>query len=129
MLDTNIVSDVVRYPYGKASRIIEARGLERVCTSVLVAAELRYGAEKSASPRLAETVDRVLRGLVVLPFEPPSDREYARIRHALVSTGRPIGPVDLFIAAHAISLDLTLVTANVSEFSRVPGLKVENWLD
>lgn len=129
MLDTNIVSNVVRDPYGHASRTIEARGIDRVCTSVLVAAELRYGAAKSASPRVANAIDQVLRGLVVLPFEPPADHEYARIRHALVSIGRPIGPVDLFIAAHALSLDLTLVTANIDEFSRVPGLKIENWLD
>jgi tRNA(fMet)-specific endonuclease VapC len=129
MLDTNIVSDVVRDPYGRASRIIEARGIDRVCTSILVAGELRYGAAKSGSLRLVETVDLVLRRLPVLALELPTDREYARIRHALVAAGRPIGPVDLLIAAHALSLDLTLVTANLSEFSRVPNLAVENWLD
>ena len=129
MLDTNIVSSVVRDPYGRAGRTIEARGVDRVCTSVLVAAELRYGAAKSPSRRIAETVDMVLRRLAILPLEPPADLEYARIRHELVSAGKPIGPVDLFIAAHALSLDLTLVTANFDEFSRVPGLKVENWLD
>ncbi|MBN9315817.1 MAG: type II toxin-antitoxin system VapC family toxin [Devosia sp.] len=129
MLDTNIVSNVVRDPYGRASRTIDARGVDRVCTSVLVAAELRYGAAKSLSSRLPEMVDVVLRRLSVLPLEPPADREYARIRHELVSAGKPIGPVDLLIAAHALSLDLTLVTANVGEFSRVPGLRVENWLD
>lgn len=65
----------------------------------------------------------------ILPVEPPADQVYADIRAHLARQGKPIGPNDLFIAAHALSLDLTLVTANVGEFSRVPNLRIENWLD
>ena len=73
-------------------------------------------------------LETVLTELPVLPFEPPADRVYGGIRAYLERVGMPIGPNDLFIAAHALALDLTLVTANKREFRRVPGLKVENWL-
>ena len=129
MLDTNMVSQVVRDPVGVIGRKIEQRGIDRVCTSVLVAGELRYGAEKSQSARIQARVNVVLSGLEALPLTPPADIAYAELRNSLMTAGTPIGPVDMFIAAHALSLDLTLVTANIGEFSRVPGLKVENWLD
>jgi tRNA(fMet)-specific endonuclease VapC len=128
LLDTNVLSRVVDDPFGRVSVRIQSHGIDTVCTSILVAAELRFGAAKSGSRRLAERVDRVLRGITVLPFEPPADRYYGELRSHLMREGRPIGPTDLFIAAHALALDLTLVTANVGEFSRVPDLRVENWL-
>ncbi len=71
----------------------------------------------------------ILSTLNILPLEPPADRHYGTIRQELARQGIPIGSNDLLIAAHALALDLTVVTANAREFSRVPGLRVENWLD
>lgn len=127
LLDTNVLSALIREPQGPIAQRIAAAGEETVCTSVLVAAELRYGAHKSGSVRLAERVDLILSTLGVLPLEVPADRHYGDIRQRLARLGTPIGPNDLLIAAQARSLDLTVVTANEREFARVPGLRVENW--
>ncbi|MEN8107365.1 MAG: type II toxin-antitoxin system VapC family toxin [Pseudomonadota bacterium] len=129
LLDTNILSDLVRHPQGTVTTRIASAGEDTVCTSIVVAAELRFGAIKSGSRKLAKTVDLILSALEILPLETPADHHYGKVRHHLSRQGTPIGPNDLLIAAHALSADLTLVTANVREFSRVPGLKVENWLN
>lgn len=129
LLDTNILSDLVRNPNGAVAEQITKVGEDCVCTSIVVAAELRFGALKSGSAKLSERVDLILSALEILPLEIPSDREYATLRHALTGQGTPIGPNDLLIAAHARALDLTVVTGNLREFLRVPGLKVESWLD
>jgi tRNA(fMet)-specific endonuclease VapC len=128
LLDTNILSDLVRSPQGDGAAQITRVGEDRVCTSVVVAAELRYGAAKAKSASLAERVDLILSALEILPLEEPADREYALLRDHLARQGTPIGPNDLLIASQALASNLTLVTANVREFSRVPRLKVENWL-
>ena len=128
LLDTNILSDLVRNPQGAVAAQISNSGEATVCTSVVVAAELRYGAVKSNSARLAERVDLILSALEILPLETPADHKYAALRHHLTSQGTLIGSNDLLIAAHALASDLTVVTGNVGEFSRVPGLKVVNWL-
>ena len=128
LLDSNILSDLVRNPQGMVAAQITAAGEDTVCTSVIVAAELRYGAIKSNSAKLAQRIDMILSALEILPLETPADRQYASVRHHLTHQGTPIGPNDLLIAAHALAHDLTVITANVGEFSRVPGLKVENWL-
>jgi len=128
LLDTNIVSDLIRHPQGTVAERISSEGEDTVCTSIVVAAELRFGAEKSGTRKLADRVDLILSALDVLPLEAPADRHYGEIRQKLTRQGTPIGPNDLLIAAHALALDLTVVTANAREFSRVPGLKVENWL-
>lgn len=125
LLDTNILSDLVRNPQGVVAARITKAGEDTVCTSIVVAAELRYGATKSNSAKLAERVDLILSALEILPLETPADRQYASLRHHLTCQ---IGPNDLLIAAHALANDLTVITANFGEFSRVPGLKVENWL-
>ena len=127
LLDTNVLSALIRDPQGPIAQRIAAAGEETVCTSVLVAAELRYGAHKSGSVRLAERVDLILSTLEILPLEVPADRHYGDIRQRLARLGTPIGPNDLLIAAQARSLDLTVVTANERAFARVPGLRVENW--
>jgi len=128
MLDTNIVSGIIHEPNGRLrTRLEAAEGT--ACISVMTSSELKYGAFKRGSARLTRDIDRILSVIAVLPFEQPADVEYGRIRAALAAAGTFIGPVDLFIAAHALALGLTLVTANMGEFSRVPGLKVENWLD
>lgn len=128
MLDTNIISDLIRYPRGKAAARIAKVGEDNVCTSIIVAAELRYGCEKSGSKRLRDAVEDLLGEIEVLPFEVPADAEYGTIRSGLEAVGKPIGSNDLLIAAHAHAIQATVVTANASEFKRVRGLKVENWL-
>jgi tRNA(fMet)-specific endonuclease VapC len=128
LLDTNIVSEVLRRPYGKAaSRILQA-GIERVCTSVIVAAELRFGIARKNATSLAVKLEEMFGYVEVLPFKTPADRAYAELRADLERRGKLIGPNDLLIAAHAIALDCVLVTDNVREFSRVKSLRVENWL-
>jgi tRNA(fMet)-specific endonuclease VapC len=129
LLDTNIISDLVRNPGGKAAKHLERVGDGNVCTSIVVAAELRYGCAKKGSAPLLERVEYILSVVPVLPLEEPADAAYATIRANLEREGRTIGRNDLLIAAHTISIGATLVTANVGEFSRVDGLIVENWLD
>jgi tRNA(fMet)-specific endonuclease VapC len=128
MLDTNILSDLIRNPQGKAARRIAKAGEDNICTSIIVAAELRYGCEKSGSTKLRKAVEDLLGEIAVLPFEAPADADYGAIRAQLEATGHPIGGNDLLIAAHARALGATIVTANVQEFRRVRDVKVENWL-
>jgi tRNA(fMet)-specific endonuclease VapC len=99
-----------------------------VCTSIIVACELRFGAVKSGSSRLIQQLERIFEVLPVLPLKLPIDEHYASIRTTLEQAGTPIGPNDLLIAAHALALDLTLITANTREFERVPTLRLDNWL-
>ena len=127
LLDTNILSDLMRHPAGRiANRIAQTE--QQVCTSIIVIAELKYGIAKAGSRRLAIQLAAILGGIDVLPFETPADMAYAELRTRLEQAGRPIGGNDMLIAAHALALDLTLVTANEREFSRVPDLRIENWL-
>jgi len=128
LLDTNILSDLIRNPAGRAARRLAVVGETTVCTSIVVACELRYGAAKKGSPQLSERVEVILESLEVLPLDKEADRRYAEIRSRLERLGKPIGPNDLLIAAHARALDLTLVTDTVEEFGRVPGLSTEAWL-
>jgi len=128
LLDTNIVSDLVRHPGGAVVQRIVEVGADRIAISIIVACEIRFGLAKSGSQRLIQNMERVLEQIEVLPMEAPIEAHYADIRTALERAGTPIGPNDLLIAAHARALGLTLVTHNESEFARVPGLKVENWL-
>lgn len=128
LLDTNILSDLVRHPQGLVSQRIAAVGEDKICTSIIVACELRFGAFKSGSARLAQQLESILQVLPILTLKPPIDQRYAQIRTALEQAGTPIGGNDLLIAAHALVLDLKVVTANTREFERVPNLNVENWL-
>jgi tRNA(fMet)-specific endonuclease VapC len=125
LLDTNIVSDLVRHPAGRVMEWIARAGEETVCTNIVVASELRFGAARKGSEKLSRQLETVLSGFDVLPLEVPADEHYAVLRLVLERTGTSIGPNDMLIAAHA----LTLVTDNLREFSRVPGLSVENWLE
>ena len=128
MLDTNIMSDLIRNPQGKAAKRIARVGEDNICTSIIVAAELRYGCAKSGSQRLLKAVEDLLGEIDVLPFEVPVDAEYGGIRSELEAAGKPIGGDDLLIAAHAYATGATIVTANSGEFKRIRGLNVENWL-
>ncbi|GAB6194634.1 PIN domain-containing protein [Desulfocastanea catecholica] len=129
LLDTNILSNLIRDPAGSVAQRIAEKGEETVYTSIIVACELRFGSEKKQSASLQMRVEQLLAVLDVLPLDIDTDFHYAEIRVKLEAAGTPIGPNDLLIAAHARSLDLILVSANVREFSRVPGLSVENWLE
>lgn len=127
MLDTNALSELIRNPRGALfDRLLEIAP-DAVCTSIVVACELRCGARRKASERLSQRVELLLEALPVLPLDAPADQHYADIRAALEQSGTPIGSHGLFIAAHARSRGLALVTRNTREFSRVPGLQLIDW--
>jgi tRNA(fMet)-specific endonuclease VapC len=128
MLDTNILSDMITNSAGRAAARLEAVGEASVLTSIIVAAEIRFGTAKRGSKRLTARAAAVLAAIEIEPFQSPADEHYARIRTNLEASGKPISANDMLIAAHALALQCTLVTANEREFARVPGLRVENWL-
>ena len=133
MLDTNIVSGVVKNPDGALATRLAAMprsefGISEFGISIVVACELRYGIARKRSARLTAQLAAVLEGIDILPVEQHADRHYGQIRVDLERIGRPIGLNDLLIAAHARALGATLVTNNTSEFSRVPDLAIEDWL-
>jgi tRNA(fMet)-specific endonuclease VapC len=127
MLDTNAISELMRQPGGAFAQWSANIPAEQLFTSVVVACELRFGAKRKGSAALSRAVELMLGNLLVLPFGPPADAHHADIRATLEKAGRPIGSHDLFIAAHARSLKLTLVTRNMGEFSRVPRLRCLDW--
>lgn len=128
LLDTNIVSDLVRNPQGRTAAKIAELGEDAVATSIIVAAELRYGAAKKGSARLTSQLESILTALEIIPLEAPADAAYGAVRVALEAAGTPIGANDLLIAAQTLALDMVLVTNNEKEFGRVNGLTIENWL-
>lgn len=128
MLDTNILIALLR-DRGDAARprLREAEG--RLGVSSVSEMELEYGIERSQHPaRNRQAVDELLSLVEVVPFDTVAAMHTGRIRAVLAARGTPIGPYDGLIAGHARSLGLVLVTNNVREFSRVPGLEVEDWL-
>jgi len=128
LLDTNIISDLVRNPQGLVTRRIREVGEVQVCTSVIVAAELRYEAAKNGSVRLTKQLEAVLGVLEILSFEAPADTAYGLIRSRLEKNGRTIGGNDLLVAAHAVALRRVLVTDNERAFAPIDDLISENWL-
>lgn len=128
LLDTNALSQLIRDPRGNVGMRLRQVGDSNVFTSIVVACELRYGARKRNSALLSERIDRVLSSIHVAPLESGVDVCYAQIRQELESAGRSIGANDLLIAAHALEQSATLVTDNVDEFRRVPGLQIDNWV-
>jgi tRNA(fMet)-specific endonuclease VapC len=128
MLDTNICI----YSIGGKHPAIGARFVEHwdaLCISSITLAELEFGVAKSSRPEANRLgLDKFMGGIPVMRFGPEQTRIYGEVKAQLSRAGTPIGPLDLLIAAHARSLDLTLVTNKRREFDRVPGLKVENWL-
>ncbi|WP_413171520.1 type II toxin-antitoxin system VapC family toxin [Anabaena azotica] len=129
LLDTNILSELIKHPRGVIFSKIQEVGEDKICTSIIVACESRFGARKKNSPKLIEKLEVILDSIEILPLIHPIEEYYAEIRTYLEQQGIPIGSNDLLIAAHAISLNLTVITNNVREFYRVPNLKVENWLN
>jgi tRNA(fMet)-specific endonuclease VapC len=128
LLDTNILSALVRQPHGPVARRIAHCGEGNICTSIIVAAELRYGAAKKNSLRLTQQLEAILAAMEVLPLESPVDAIYGELRSRLERAGESIGANDLLIAAQALALGHTLVTDNEREFSRIGDLRCENWL-
>lgn len=128
LLDTNILSTLVREPKGNAAQQVRKVGTDRIYTSIIVASEMQFGIKKKASDQLTKRVESLLATIQVLDFKPPADKHYGQIRHFLQKSGAIIGPNDLLIAAHALSENLIMVTDNINEFKRVPNLNVENWL-
>jgi tRNA(fMet)-specific endonuclease VapC len=128
MLDTNAISAIVIDPRGVVADRIAEVGESNVFTSIIVSAEIAFGVKKRHSEDLTRKVANVMSKIYIASFDPPADNHYADIRLSLQREGQLIGPNDLWIAAHARALEAVLVTGNEREFSRVPGLKVENWL-
>jgi len=129
MLDTNIISDVVRNPAGPAANVLQTLNSDDICISSIVLSEILFGIRRRGSERLSRLVEGVLERIDVIAYDDVAARRYADIRTALETRGTLIGATDLFIAAHALALNMVLVTNNMREFSRVPGLKLENWLE
>lgn len=128
LLDTNIVSDLVRNPQGRVAQRIRKVGEAQVCTSIIVAAELRYGAAKKQSPRLTAQLEAVLGALKILPWQAPMDITYGTLRSRPEKAGRPISGNHILIAAQTLTLGLVLVTDNEREFAQAKDLHRENWL-
>lgn len=129
MLDTNICIYVIKQqPAAVLDRLV-ALPSEDVGLSVITVCELRFGASKSAHPKKNHTaLDQFLSPFHIAHFEKPATQTYGTIRSTLEKKGRPIGALDLLIAAHALSLNARLVTNNAKAFGRIPGLKIENWV-
>lgn len=128
VLDTNIISDVLRNRTGAAAARVRSAEQGSVGTSIIVGAELRFGYLKSGSARLKGLVESFLTIFPVADWTSPCDAVYAGVRADLQRRGQTIGTMDMLIAAHALTLDAVMVTDNEREFWRVPGLKVENWI-
>ena len=131
LLDTNVISHVMRNPTGLVAQRIfgreEHEGNSGVCTSLVVQCELLFGLHKLPNPKWERQYHRAMASITVEPLGQEVVAHYATVRAYLEAKGQPIGPNDTLIAAHALALGATLVTAD-AEFTRVPGLKVENWL-
>lgn len=129
LLDTNICVYIIRRRpptvYEQLARV-EAEG---VALSVVTALELQVGAVRASAHRYAALIEDFLDAFDVLPLDDAVRPIYARERVALERAGQKIGPMDMLIAAHALAIGATLVTNNVREFSRIPGLKLENWAE
>ena len=132
LLDSNIITALMKQPHGlTAQRMNEALSVQadaEMCTSTLVVCEMQFGLLKNPSSRLLTAYSQAMLGVVVYPLDEAVALHYAQIRLHLATCGTPIGPNDTLIAAHALALQAILVTDNETEFRRVPGLQVENWL-
>lgn len=132
LLDTNIISHMMVNGAGMAAQqaesVIAANPSVQMCTSVVVHGELAFGLAKRPSARLKKALDAQLENLLVLPLDEATVPHYARLRATLEADGQPMGANDLLIAAHALALGATLVSADAA-FARIPGLKLENWLE
>ena len=128
LLDTDICIYAINKRATSVLERLRSYSVGDVGISAITFAELRYGVENSADAQAnSQRLDRFLLPLEILPFDESAGRHYGEWRVALRRRGQPIGPNDLLIAAHALSLETTLVTNNVREFERVDGLRLERW--
>lgn len=128
LLDTNICIYIInRRPEAVFKHLADLQAGE-VAISSITGSELHYGVAKSGSKRNLQALEKFLAPLEVLAFDEAAMHQYAAVRTHLEKHGTPIGSLDMLIAAHALALDITLVTNNLREFKRVPGLRVENWV-
>lgn len=126
LLDTDTVSHWLRGEGGVVKRLPEVDP-SQVCISAIVVQELELGVARRRSTKLRRSLDAFYRGISIAPYGEAAARRYGRLARTLLDRGVPIGVEDTMIAAHALSLDLVLVTHNVRHFVRVPGLVVEDW--
>lgn len=130
LLDTNICIYLINNRFPQLNQKLADLEPDEVVLSSIVVSELRYGAENSSKKaENHKTLDFFLSAFEVLDYDVKAADVYGRIRSALKNSGTPIGAVDTFIAAHALSEDLTLVTNNVKQFENVSNLKIENWIE
>ncbi|MDO9202685.1 MAG: type II toxin-antitoxin system VapC family toxin, partial [Hydrogenophaga sp.] len=123
----NICSYILRrHPASMVERFA-ALDRQQLWLSAIVAAELRFGAAKLASPKFSAAVESWLAGFDVRPWPVEAAHHYAQLRAALERAGKPVGGMDMLIAAHALAQDSVVITNNAREFHRVPGLAVEEW--
>jgi tRNA(fMet)-specific endonuclease VapC len=129
MLDTNICIAIIRQQPEAALRRLRGKAIGQVGVSAVTVAELQNGAAKSSRADQAKSaLSEFLLPIEVAPFDEAACGSYGAVRARLEAMGKPIGPLDTLIAAHALSLGVVLVTHNLKEFRRVPGLAVEDWL-
>ena len=129
MLDTNICIYIIKKKPPKILKRFRTFELSDITISSITLAELEYGIAKSNRPQQnREALSGFLAPLEILPFDDHAASHYGEIRAYLESKGKSIGPIDMLIASHAISLSITLITNNTREFKRIPGLQLENWL-
>ena len=129
MLDTNVCIHIMKHKPESVLQTFRQHPIGDVCVSSITYAELCYGVSKGARREQNQLALSVfLSGLQILPFDASAALQFGRLRTSLETAGLPIGVMDMLIAAHALSLDLTVVTNNTREFSRVPGLRVEDWV-
>ncbi len=129
MLDTNMCVYAQKRIPSVVKNMCVYTHVELVISAITLA-ELEYGIEKSeAQAKNLKSLHILLENIDVIPFESAAAHHYGEIRAYLCTNGTPIGTMDMLIAAHARSLGLTVVTNNVREFERVPGLKIENWIE
>ena len=128
LLDTNICVFVIRRKSATVLTRLEKYAADEVGISAVTLAELRYGADKSQRPAQNHAaLDAFLVPLLTVDFDADVAECYGRVRTELERRGMPIGPLDTMIAAHSLCLGIPLVTNNTGEFSRVPGLQLEDW--
>jgi len=128
LLDSNVCVDYLTGRFPHVGRRIQSLLPEDLCLSSIVVAELRYGADKSVKVRRNHELLNLLTGEIPSrDFDSAAAIRYGKLRASLERKGKHIGPNDMLIAAHALSLGLVLVTDNIGEFKRVDGLKLENW--
>ncbi len=128
LLDTNICIYIIKQKPEAVFQRFRRLSVGQVALSTITYSELWFGVQKSKKTAQNEiALQQFTAPLKILPYPEDASKVYGEIRAALERRGTPIGPLDTLIAAHARCLDLTLVTNNAAEFSRVPKLRVENW--